>query len=654
MKPRSDDEIACANEMTPGNAFVPFAREEIQQSIPSRFEQVVARYPERLAVKKNGLGLSFEALNQTANRIARTILCESGADNEPVAVLVENDAMTIAAILGVLKAGKIYVPLDSSFPVAWSKFILEDTQARTILARQKSLCTEMTWLNSGHRALNIDSLDSNFSAENLGVDVSPDALAHILYTSGSTAHPKGVMDTHRNTLHYVMRLTNASAISADDRATLVRPPSSSGALMNLYLALLNGASLFPIDIKEAGVHSLADWLRRERITIFHAGGTVFRHFAQQLTVRERFSDLRLIRLSSGQIFKSDVDLFKRNFPESLLLHVLSSTEANTYRVHFLGHNSEVSDGAVPVGYAVEDMEVLILDDTGNELEINNVGEIALRSAYLFPGYWNNPELTQAAFLPYHDAQGRRVFRTGDLGRLRQDGCLEYLGRKDFRLKIRGHSIQAEEVELALLKIPGIIQAAVAARKDSNGDDRLLAFIATNLPQAPRVDRLRELLKESLPDYMIPTTFVNLTALPILSNGKVNRQALPSAPKTRPALSVSYAEPRTPIEAAVAKIWCDAMGVESLGIEDNFFDLGGDSLIASKIVAHLNRMFSSSLALGEFFGEPTIKKIATLLVSQEPNPERTDKIARVFLRIESMSAAEISQAVSDARLKRFSS
>ena len=655
MKPVTGDkttgEYATIVRVIPKGSFVPFAREEIHQSITSRFEKVAARYPNRMAIKKNDIAFTFEALNQIANRIARAIRSNSDGKNDRVAVLVENDAMTIAAIIGVLKAGKIYVPLDASFSPAWSRFIVEDTQAKVVLSRRKHRFTANKWLNAGHTLVDLDSIDPSLSGENLTLEVSPDAVAHVLYTSGSTAHPKGVMDSHRNTLHYVMRLTNASHISPEDRVTLIRSPSSSGALMNVYLVLLNGASLFPIEIKEAGLNPLAQWLRQEKITIFHAGGTVFRHFAQQLTAKDRFPDLRLIRLSSGQVFKTDVELFKRNFPDSLLLHVLSSTEANTYRVNFLNKDSAVADGALPVGYAVEDLEILILDESGKAMEVNTVGEIAIRSAYLFPGYWNDPALTKAAFLPYIDPEGRRIFCTGDLGRLRPDGCLEYLGRKDFRFKIRGHSIQAEEVELALLKIPEISQAAVAARKDGLGDDRLVAYIVFVRTPAPTVTRLRHLLKELLPDYMVPTTFVTLKSLPAMPNGKVDRQRLPLPTKARPELNCPYSEPGTAIESVIAKIWSDSLGIDAIGKHDNFFDLGGDSLIASKIVSNLNQIFPWSLAASEFFASPSVAGNSESLKAKEPRAGQTDKVARAFLRIEAMSAAEISQAVNDERLKR---
>ena len=224
-----------------------------------------------------------------------------------------NDVATIAAILGVFKAGKIYVPLDSSFSEAWAKFILQDTNTKIVLTGSHGPGLAKSWLTSAHILIDFESLDAGWSEENPEEVVSPDALSQILYTSGTTGHPKGVMENHRNMLHNAMRLGNASHISPEDRITLVRPPSSGGALSNLFLALLSGSAIYPVDLKQVGLTAIADWLQREKITIFHAGATVFRHFAQQLTGAEKFPDLRLIRVGSGQIFDKDVELFKRYF-----------------------------------------------------------------------------------------------------------------------------------------------------------------------------------------------------------------------------------------------------------------------------------------------------------------------------------------------------
>lgn len=642
------------SRVAPNNPFTRFPRENIYQPISTRFERVVARDPSHIAIRVNGQTTSYGSLNKMANRIAHAILSSNDKHNHTVAVLVENDAATIAAILGVLKAGKIYVPLDASYSPTWSKYILEDTGARIVLSGDSGLRLASSWISPSHSLINFDSLRPDWSEENPEIDVPPHSLSHILYTSGSTGHPKGVMDTHRNTLHYVMRLTNASHISMTDRITLVRPPSSSGALMNLYLTLLNGATLFPINLRQTSLSALGKRLKQEEITILHVGATVFRHFAQQLKGTDKFQDLRLIRLSSGQAFDIDVKLFKQHFPDALLLHVLSSTEANTYRVHFLDKNAPIPNGALPVGYEVEDIEVLILDDTGMTLAAGETGEIAIRSEYLFPGYWHNPDLTIATFISNRDNSAVRIFRTGDLGRLSSGGCLEYLGRKDFRLKIRGHSIQAEEVELALQRIRGIAQAAVTAHKDPYGDDRMIAYVAPSERKIPTIGQIREALKEKLPDYMLPSKVVILNKLPLNPNGKVDRHELPVPPPDRPNLGTALIEPSTAMEKVLAKIWSEALSINTIGIHDVFFDLGGDSIVAGRVIARMEKIFPWNITLPEFYEACTVAKAAALLTRKAPDCEVLERAAKLFLSVDSLSPEEVKVRVAQERDKRTAS
>lgn len=650
MSTETDKPIGASTPVALTNPFVRFPKEDIDQTIPSRFEHIAACEPSRIAVKTNEQTVSYNNLNKRANRIAHAILSKSGNENDPVAVVVENDAATIAAILGVLKAGKIYVPLDVSYSPAWVKYILNDTNCTIIVSNDSGLRLVGPWLNTSQTVIRIDSLDSDFSDNDPRLNLSPNARSHILYTSGSTGHPKGVVDTHRNTLHYVMRLTNASHISTADRVTLVRPPSSSGALMNLYLALLNGAMLFPINFRQLSLSALGSYLKQEKITILHVGATVFRHFAQQLKELDNFPDLRIIRLSSGQAFDIDVKLFKQHFPDALLLHVLSSTEANTYRIHFLDKHAPIPNGALPVGYEVEDMEVLILDDKGVMLAPGEVGEIAIRSDYLFPGYWHDSELTAAAFITTADLRGGRIFRTGDLGRLSPGGCLDYLGRKDFRLKIRGHSIQTEEVELALQQIPGVTQTAVTAYKDAYGDDRIVAYLAPRGREIPTVGRLREALKEKLPDYMLPSKVVILNNFPLNPNGKVNRQELPAPPKDRPKLETPLAEPSTSTERVLAKIFSEALTIDTVGVHDVFFDLGGDSLVAGRIIARIEKIFPLNITLPELYDACTVAKTAALLERKVPDRNVLEKAATLFLQVDSLTSEEVETMVARERDK----
>ena len=469
----------------PTNGFIEFRTEEVEQSIPARFERQVDRYPEQPAVKVGTHQLTYTEINRAANRVARAILARRGHGEEPVALLLEHGASLISAILGVLKVGKIYLPLDPSYPLARSGYILEDAGAALIVTNNRHLALAGRLNQAGRPLLNIDELDSTYPEVNLGLPVPPDALAYILYTSGSTGRPKGVVQNHRNVLWDIREYTNTLHISPDDRMTLLYSCSVNGSVRGIFGALLNGASLYPLDIKEEGLNGLADLLSREEITFFHSVPTVFRHFVGALTGTERFPKLRLIRFGGERVLARDVESYRKHFPDDCQLYTgMGATETGHVRHYFHDKRTPITSGVVPTGYAVEGKEVLLLDDAGREVGVGHAGEIAVRSRYLALGYWRKPDLTRAAFL--HDPAGgpERIFRTGDMGRMHPDGCLEHLGRKDFQVKVRGYRIEAAEIETALLGLAGVREAVVVAREAVPGEHELVAYVVPEPTQAP--------------------------------------------------------------------------------------------------------------------------------------------------------------------------
>ena len=518
----------------PTGTFVEFTEAEIEQSLPDRFEQQVAKYPDRIAVRGKTVTFTYDVLNKLANRVARAILNRCGQGAEPIAVLLEHGAPAIAAILGVLKAGKICVPLDPSYPRARIAYMLEDSQAALIVTNNRQLASAKAVAKNSRQLLDIDTLDSNLSEENLGIRIPPETLYGIFYTSGSTGEPKGVVENHRNMLYHIMAYTNATHICTNDRLTLLHSLSFRAAEMHLFGALLNGAALFPLDLKETGIVNLAAWLHHEGITIYHSIPIVFRQFAQTLIGKLPVSTLRLIHLSGAASSRREVELYKQHFgPQCLFLHRMGFTEGYTVRWCFMDHATHIAGNKVPVGYHVAETHVLLLDEAGKEVGPEDIGEIVVKSRYLVPGYWRRPDLTQAAFLPDPAGGNERIYRTGDLGRMRSDGCLEHMGRKDFQVKIRGHRIEVAEIESTLLDHAAIKEALVTAREESSGDTALVAYIVPAQVRVPTNSELRRFLQVTLPDYMIPSAFVTLEALPLTPNGKLDYRALPAPERLRP-------------------------------------------------------------------------------------------------------------------------
>ena len=593
--------------------FVDFAEEETEHSIPDRFEKQAGKFPARIAVRGASFEFTYDALNRTANRIAQAILETDTEGEQRVALLLEqDDPLLTAAILGILKAGKIYVPVDPSYPPVRTAYILEDSQASLIVAGTSNLSLARELAGNERHVLNLDEISAGLCDENPGLPLKSDAMAYIIYTSGSTGQPKGVIQTHRNLLSFIRNYTNGLRIRASDHLTLFYSPSFAASLTDIFGALLNGAALHPYNVKQEGFADLATWLIGEGITVFHSVPTLYRHFVDSLVGEEEFPELRIIDLGGEPVSRGIVGQFRKHFPGCILVNHLAATEMNVMAQYFIDSETEISGSTVPVGYAVDGVEVLLIDDAGAEVGSGQVGEITIKSRYVSPGYWRKPHLTQAAFRFDPRSGSERLYRTGDLGRMRPDGCLEHLGRKDSRVKIRGHSVEIAEIEATLLDLGNVKEVAVTALELGQEDTRLVAYIVPRHESFPSVGHLRAALAEALPDYMIPSAFVRLPALPLTPNGKLDRRALPKPDEERPDLECAYEAPCTPAEGALAEIWEEVLGLERVGIHDDFFELGGHSLLAANLFAQIEKAFGQRLPLSTLFQAPTVRQLANIL------------------------------------------
>jgi len=596
----------------PTGTFVEFPKKEVEQSIPARFEKIVSKYPDRIAIKSRDQTLTYTELNRQANRLARSIIDQVGNKPQPIALFLENVAPLIAATLGVLKTGKFVVLLDPSFPDSRNAAILEASQAKVVISNRQNAPLLSGTAKRDYRLMEIESANSGISADDLRLSVAPNELAFLVYTSGSTGQPKGVMQDHRSRLHQFMWGTNTYHICDHDRSSLLTSGTSSAAVVSLW-TLLNGAMLLPFDVRREGVNRLASWLLRERISICVISSPLFRSFCETLPGNEGFPDLRLIRLSSETAFKTDFDLYKKHFsPNCILANGLSATETGALADYFMDQDTEIPGNEIPVGYPLEDVEILVLDDQNNRLGPNRVGEIAVKSRYLSSGYWRRPDLTGEKFRPDPDGTGARLYLTGDLGLMLPDSCLFHKGRKDSRVKIRGYGVEIDEVENALREYPGVNQGAVLARQNELGEACLVAYFTCREQPGPSVSEVRRFLRGKFPDYMVPSAFVMLDAVPTTPSGKLDRDALPDPKNSRPDLNTSPVAPRTSNEEKLVKIWAKELRIDHIGTHDNFFDLGGDSLLAIRVISQIHDDLQGELSLSNFFETPTVAALASYL------------------------------------------
>ena len=589
----------------------------VETSLVGRFEKIVRQQPHRVAVKMGEVAVTYAELNAMSNRVARAILAARSSDPEPIALLFATGVAQVAAVWGVLKAGKFFVLLDPSFPKDRLALILGDCQAKFLMADEQNLSVARQTADNACRLMEFESIDNRSSGENLELEILPTDLAFIVYTSGSTGRPKGVAWNHLNKLQSLMRCANR--VCAQDRVAALSS-GTSNAIFNIFLTLLSGAELLPFDVKENGATRLASWLLEERISVCQIASPLFRNLCAALTGEERFPALHLLRLRSEAVYKTDVDLYKKYFPRNCVLaNGLSSSETGALMKYTIDHDTEIIGNEVPLGYPLQGIEILLLDDDGKQVGYNEVGEIVVRSCYLSEGYWQRPDLTQSKFKPDPDGGEKRLYLTGDLGLMRLDGCILYKGRKDFRVKVRGYGVDTTEVEKLLLNYPAVREAVVVPKQNRSGESFLVAYFTVRDHSVPTISELRSFLLEKLADYMIPSVFVKLDAIPLTFNGKLDRSALPAPDTSRPQLDAAYAAPRNSIEEKLVALWEEILDVRPVGIHDNFFDLGGHSLAGAGLISHLNRMLGVDLAVRVLFEAPTVAQMAAFVQTGQQMP-----------------------------------
>jgi amino acid adenylation domain-containing protein len=597
----------------PASGYLAFADDDIEQSIPERFEKMVRAGRNRVAIGSGRELYSFDSVNRTANRLAREILARRGDAEEPIALFFDHGPAVLMAIMAVLKARKFYVALDATFPRDRLDYILRDCGAKLIVTDSNNIALVRKICGDSIDVIDFTSPNLDLSDQDLATLPKPESLAMLLYTSGSTGQPKGVMHTHRNVLVDARNLTNGWGVSAEDRWLLHTSVGFANSVRAIFSSLLNGASIYPYDIKASGFGELTNLLVTHQITIVRTVPTTFRNFMATLDSEQKFPSVRVLSIGGEPMMRDDLDYFNGHFlSHCVLAHSLGPTECLTVCWELIPHGTRLTDSKLPIGYPLKDKDVLVLDENLREVGAGEVGELAVKSRYISPGYWRDPERTQRVFVPDPAGTSARIYLTGDVGLRRADGRLAHVGRKDFLVKIRGFRIDVGEVEIALRAIDEVADAVVVGRQDGDGGQLLVGYFipATNPPIT--ITKLRQSLARSLPDYMIPSSFVVMDAFPQTPNAKTDRLRLPPPSRIRPELDNPCVLPRTPMEIELSAIWSTILGIDDLGIDDNFFELGGDSLRATQVIASLVEVFGTDLPIKTFFDNPTIAQLAEQL------------------------------------------
>jgi amino acid adenylation domain-containing protein len=581
------------------------------QSIPQRLAERIRLTPELIVFQSDSGIIRYAEFNRATNRIARSLINSYRGEKNTVGLLFGHTPAAILGIYGVLKAGLIYVPLDRDYPKANLEYYIRDSQLKTVLTDSANLSLAEALSPEDGVVINIDQLDPTISDGELELSIPPDAIAAIYYTSGSTGQPKGIIKKH-NALHH-----RPYGFGTGDRQAFLSSFAYAASLNGVFGAVLNGVTLCFFAVKESGIGKLADWLNENRITVFVPPISLFHQLVEILKDEDFFPYLRYVQLAGDRVNVALVEEFRKHISnECLIKHFLASSEAGASAAFIITSDTQLSKQSMPAGYPTIDKKVLIIDEDGQPLGPGQLGEIVVKGKYVAGGYWGDAAKDQEKFAAASENPEEKMVFTGDMGLMHSDGLLELHGRKDQLVKVRGYRVEISQVEALLIKIQGIREAAVVTQEINAGNQRLIAYIASDMLLLPRVNDIRQELEKEIPRHMVPTQFIFMEKLPRTPNGKIDRKALPAPTDENIARDIPFQAPRNNVEAQLARVWERITGVKPIGVNDNFFDVGGDSLQAMRIFVEIERMTGKKLPLSLLFKASTVAQQAELLQKKD--------------------------------------
>lgn len=592
------------------------------------FESQVERTPDAIAMVFEQRHLTYRELNDRANQVAHYLQTLGVGPEVIVGICLERSLDMVVGLLGILKAGGSYVPLDPAYPPDRLSYMIEDSQLPVLLT-QHALRTQFST-----QPVQVVCLDTDWSAiaqlptENVTSGVGADNLAYTIYTSGSTGKPKGVQICHHTAVNFLNSMRRQPGLTEQDVLLAVTTISFDIAVLELYLPLMVGArAVLATRTVAADAKRLSALLAQSGATVMQATPATW----QMLLTGGWQGDRRLKMLCGGEAMSRNLadQLLERG---GSLWNMYGPTETTVWSA---ACEVKPGIGAVPVAEPIANTQIYVLAESSypaagsvHPVPIGIPGEVHIGGDGLARGYLNRPELTNSRFIPdpFCDRPGARLYKTGDLARFRPDGSLEFLGRIDHQVKLRGFRIELGEIEAVLSRYPLLKQGVVVVREDVPGDQRLVAYFTTKGDTLPTIQTMRQFLKEQLPDYMVPSTFVKLESLPLTPNGKVDRRALPAptaALVTDP--SETFVPPRDEMERQLVEIWQEVLQVPSIGVHDNFFELGGHSLSAVRVWAKVEEVFGKNLPITTLIQAPTIAELSPLLKNADSEENLGDLV-----------------------------
>ncbi|MFE2596935.1 amino acid adenylation domain-containing protein [Streptomyces sp. NPDC059396] len=593
------------------------AREVPAGTLPELFQARAARTPDAVAVVFEGVEVTYGDLNARANRLARLLIGRGVGPESLVAVMMHRSVDLVVALLAVVKAGGAYVPVDPDYPADRITYVLTDAQPLLVLTSM-DLVSRLTdshppyvAVDDPRTAIALEDLqDTDLTDTERRATLLPAHPAYVIYTSGSTGRPKGVSVPHAGIVNWLTWMQGAYNLTASDRVLQKTPFGFDVSVREFFWPLLQGATMVvakPSGHRDPGY--LAELIQRERVTIAHFVPSLLQVFLRE-PAAAACTDLRAV-FCSGEALPGDVAGQFRNVLDVPLHNLYGPTEASV-EVTAWTCDSDTSRSSVPIGRPVWNTRVYVLDAALRPVPVGVAGELYLAGVQLARGYLDRPGLTAQRFVANPFTSGERMYRTGDLARWNADGQLEYLGRTDDQVKVRGFRIEPGEIEAVLTALPSVAQSAVVVREDRPGDKRLVGYLVpASGPEGADIAAMRRHLQGVLPEYMVPSALAVLDALPLTVNGKLDRRALPA-----PDFQVAGGGrgPLTVQEEFLCSVFADVLGLSTVGVEDNFFELGGHSLLATRLVSRIRSVFGAEVPIRALFEAPTPAALAGRLAS----------------------------------------
>jgi amino acid adenylation domain-containing protein len=609
------------------------------------FEQHVSAGPDRVAVQFQDRHLTYEGLNREANRLAHYLQTLGVGPEVRVGIYLERSIEMLTGILAILKAGGAYVPLEPRYPAERIAHIISETQVRVLVTDSSSVEPLHGYVGTSIDLAVDREILSRLSDANPNSPVVCSNLAYVMFTSGSTGRPKGVAITHANVVRLLEVTRDKLSFDSSDVWSFFHSHAFDFSVWEIWGALASGARLLIVTYVESrSPETFYALLEAHRVTILNQTPTAFRELLE--IDRQQMGSLALkVVIFGGETLDPGILLaWSKIHSEVRLVNMYGITETTVHSTLHLLTQKEIGNRCSPIGLELSGLKIYILGETLRPVESGEVGEIYISGSGLARCYIGHPDRTAERFIadPFSIQPGSRMYRTGDLGRRAHDGTIEFHGRTDDQIKIRGHRVELREIEAVLREQAGIHDAAVMLRENPACDEILVAYV---VPQESSFNEAaaRAHVQARLPDYMLPATYVTVLSLPVTVNGKLDRMALPTPDWERPDLLLPYVGPTTAIQETLCEIWSRVLGVEPIGIEDDFFELGGHSLLATEVISQVRQFFGVDIELRVLFESSTVlafgQKVESLTGARETEP------SSLLHKIERLSPEEVDRLLS---------